>query len=113
VDLFGRLDRTGTRSDDYFGTADGDAAAQIDDGALGLELAAGEFEWLRDADNFAHTFKQLKIAVIEIAMHADSTENGVRSAGGPVHIEAAGDNAVDDHLNLLFGGAFVHDNDHG
>jgi hypothetical protein len=30
-----------------------------------------------------------------------------------MHIEAAGDYAVDYVLNLLFGGALVHDNNHG
>jgi hypothetical protein len=30
-----------------------------------------------------------------------------------VHVEAAGDYAVDHMLNLLFGGAFVHDDNHG
>jgi hypothetical protein len=30
-----------------------------------------------------------------------------------VHVEAARDDAVDHVLNLLFGGAFVHDDNHG
>ena len=76
-------------------------------------MAAREFEGLRDADDFAHALQQLKIAVIEVAMHADGAEHGVRSPSGAVHIKAAGDHTIDHVLDLLFGGVFVHDNDHG
>jgi len=44
---------------------------------------------------------------------ADGAEHGVGSAGGAVYIETAGDNSIDDVLDLLIGGVFVHDNDHG
>jgi hypothetical protein len=51
--------------------------------------------------------------VIEIAVNADSAEHSVRSASGAVHVKAACDDAIDDVLDLLVGGAFLHDNDHG
>ncbi len=76
-------------------------------------MAAGELEGLRDAHHLADAFEKFKVAMIEIAVDADGAENSVRSAGGAVHVEAAGDYAVDHMLNLLFGGAFVHDDNHG
>jgi len=76
-------------------------------------LTAGELEGLGDADDFAHAFEKFKIAMIEIAMNADGTENRMRRAGGAMHVKAAAYNAVDDTLDLLVGGAFLHHNDHG
>jgi hypothetical protein len=76
-------------------------------------VPAGELEGLRDAHHLADSFEKLEVAMIKIAVDADRTKNRVRSAGGAMHIEAAGDYAVDYVLNLLFGGALVHDNNHG
>jgi hypothetical protein len=70
-DLFAGLYRAGAGGDDNFWAADFHAAAKIDDGALRLELAAGELEGLRDAHDFAHAFEQLEITMIEVAMNAD------------------------------------------
>src|SRR5579864_3834886 len=50
--------------------------------------------------------------MVEITMHADSAQNRVRRAGGTVDVKAAGDNAVDDVLYLLFGCALLHYDDH-
>src|SRR5712671_3868019 len=50
--------------------------------------------------------------MIEIAMDADGTEDRVRFAGGAMHVEAAGDQAVDYVLDLGVGGAFLHYDDH-
>src|SRR5690242_15287082 len=106
------FDRTGTGGDDYFRAADFDTTAKVDDGAFGPELAAGKFEGLRDAHDFAHAFEQFEVAMIEVAVHADSTKNGMRFTGRAVHVEAAGDQAVDDVLDLGLGGPFLHHNDH-
>jgi len=46
-------------------------------------------------------------------VNADSAEDGVRFAGGTMHVEAAGDEAVDDMLDLGVSGAFLHHDDHG
>ena len=50
--------------------------------------------------------------MIEIAVDADRADYGVRCPGGAMHVKAAGDHAVDDVLDLLVGGSFVHDDDH-
>src|SRR5262245_13277860 len=50
--------------------------------------------------------------MVEVAVHADGAEDGVRFAGGPVYVETAGDQAVDDVLNLRVGRAFLHYDDH-
>jgi len=89
------------------------AAAEIDDGAFRLELAAGELEGLRDAHDFAHAFEQLEIAMIEVAVNADGAEDRVRFASGAMDVEAAGDEAVDNMLDLGVGGPFLHYDDHG
>jgi hypothetical protein len=113
VDLLSRLNGTGAGGDHQLRATEGDTPAKVNDSALRLKLAAGQLEWLGDANDFANTFEQLKITMIEIAMDADGTENRVRSARGAMHIKTAGDNAVNDALNLLVGGTFLHNNDHG
>src|SRR5713101_585167 len=50
--------------------------------------------------------------MIEVAVHSDSTQDGVRFAGGAVHVEAAGDEAVDHMLDLGVARAFLHHDDH-
>jgi hypothetical protein len=50
--------------------------------------------------------------MIEVAVHADGTEDGVRLAGGAMDIEAAGDEAINHVLDLGVGGAFLHYDDH-
>jgi len=50
--------------------ADFYTAAEVDDGAFGLELAAGQLEGLCDAHDFAHAIEEFEIAMIEIAVYA-------------------------------------------
>jgi hypothetical protein len=67
---------------------------------------------LRDAHDFAHTFEEFEVAVVEIAMDAYGAEDGVGFAGGAVDIKAAADEAIDNVLDLGVGGAFLHYDDH-
>jgi len=46
--------------------------------------------------------------MIEIAVNADCAEHGVRFASGAMHVEAAGDEAVDYVLDLGVGGSLLH-----
>ncbi len=92
--------------------ADGNPSAQLDDRAFRSELAAGELERLRDAHDFAHAIEKFEIAMIEVAVDADGAEDGVRFAGGAVHVEAAADQAIDYVLDLRVCGAFLHHDDH-
>jgi hypothetical protein len=50
--------------------------------------------------------------MIEVTMNAYGAEHRVRFAGGPVDIESAGNEAVDDMLDLGVSGPFLHHNDH-
>src|SRR5260370_1742302 len=50
--------------------------------------------------------------MIEVAVNAHSSQHRVRFAGGTVNVEAAGDQAVDDMLDLRVGSAFLHHDDH-
>src|SRR5258707_13728147 len=50
--------------------------------------------------------------MIEVAVNAHSSKHRVRFAGGTVNVEAAGDQAVDDMLDLRVGSAFLHHDDH-
>jgi len=111
-DLLARFHGARPGGDNDFAPADFHAAAQVNDRALRLELAAGQLERLGDAHHLAHALQQLKIAVIEIAMDAHGAENGVAGPGRAMHVKAAGDHAVNDVLNLLVGGSFMHDDDH-
>src|SRR5216683_99189 len=112
VDLLAGFHRAGTSGNDDLRAADFDAAAEIDDGAFGLELAAGEFERLGNAHDFAHAVEQFEVAMIEVAVNADGAEDGVRLAGGAVNVEAAANEPVDDMLDLGVGGPFLHHDDH-
>jgi hypothetical protein len=76
-------------------------------------LAAGELEGLRDADDFADAIEKFEIAMIEITVNADGAEHRVGCASGTMDVEAAGDHAVNDALDLFVGGVFMHDDDHG
>ena len=51
--------------------------------------------------------------MIEIAVHADGAEHRVRFAGGAMHVESVGDQAIDHVLNLRVGRALLHYDDHG
>jgi len=53
-----------------------------------------------------------KVAMIEVAVNAYRAEDGVRFAGGTMNIEAAGNEAVDDMLDLGVRGPFLHYDDH-
>ncbi len=69
--------------------------------------------WRRShAHNLAHAFEQFEVAMIEVAVHAHGAEDGMRFAGGAVNVEAAGDKAVDDMLDLGVGSPFLHHDDH-
>src|SRR5262249_61441976 len=81
VDLFVGLDRAWAGGDDNFGPADFYTAAEIDDRTLRFKGAAGEFEGLRDAHDFADAGGQFEVTGIEIAMHAHGAGNGGRGAG--------------------------------
>src|SRR5437762_5257763 len=56
--LFARFDRAGAGGDYDFRAADANTPAEIDEGALGLELAAGELERLGDAHDLADAVEQ-------------------------------------------------------
>ena len=112
VDLFAGFHRTRTGGNNDFGATDFYAAPQIDNCAFGFELPAGKFEGLRNAHDFAHTFQQLKIAMIEIAVYPNSAKHRVRRSRGAVHIKTLGNQLVDDVLNLGVRRALLHDDDH-
>src|SRR6266849_5813399 len=106
------LDRAWARGNGNFRAADAHTPAEIDDGPFGLELAAGEFERLRNAHDLAHAIQQFEVAMIEVAVHAHGAEHGVRFAGRAVNVEAAGDEPVDDMLDSRVSGPFLHYDDH-
>jgi len=66
----------------------------------GLNWRLAEFERLSDAHDFSHSVQQFEVAVIEIAVNADRAEHRMRFASGAVNVEAAGDQPVDDMLDL-------------
>jgi hypothetical protein len=75
-------------------------------------LAAGQLKGRRDAHDLAHAIERLTIAVIEVAMHTHSAQDGVRFARRAVYIKTAGDEAIDHLLNLRVARAFLHYDDH-
>src|SRR5207245_11647180 len=77
-----------------------------------MEQSDGKFEMLCDEHDLAHSVQQFEVAMIEVAVEADGTKHRVRLTGRAVDVEAVGNQAVDDVLDLGFAGPFLHHNDH-
>src|ERR1035441_8844460 len=75
----------------------------------GRKDAAGELVGRGDAVGFLDALHDLKNGDVEIVLAADPAEHGVDYARGAVHIEFQIHQAIDHVLDLLFGGAFLHD----
>ena len=110
--LLAAFDRAGAGHDDDLLAADADAVGKADDGAFGAKAAPGEFVRRADADDFRNPGEHLEFLVVEGAGRADAGEDGLHGPGGAVHVEADFHHPLDDVLNLFFGRAVLHSNDH-
>ena len=108
LDLVAVLHAARAGHDDDGIAADGERA-HLHDGAGGAEAAAGEFVGRDDAVGFLDALHHLEDGEVEIVLAADAAEHGVDHAGGAVHVEAEIHQAIDHVLDLLFGGALLHD----
>ena len=111
-DLLAVFDGAGAGHDDDFAAADADAVGETDDGAFGAEAAAGEFIGRGDADDFGDAGEDFEFLVLEDAGGADAGEDGLDGPGGAVDVEADFHHALDDVLDLFFGRAILHSNNH-
>ena len=109
LDLVAVFHAARTGDDDDGIAADGERA-HLHDRACGAEAAAGEFVGRDDAVGFLDALHDLKDFEIEIVLAADAAEHGVDDSGGTVDVEAEIHQAIDHMLDLLFGGALLHDN---
>src|ERR1019366_8797817 len=94
--------------DDHGVAADGQRA-HAHDGAAGPKDAAGELIGRGDAMGFFDTLHDLEDGDVEIVLAADPAEHGVDHARGAVHVEFEIHQPIDHVLDLLFSGAFLHD----
>ena len=112
VDLFVGLRRARPGHDDDLVAPD-PHVAHVEHRVLALEGAAGEFVRLGDAHHFVHPVEDLEQPRITVASRAHRAEHGALGAGRAVHVEPLLDEVRDDVLDLLFGGAFCHHDNHG
>src|ERR1035437_6613101 len=108
LDLVAILHAARAGHDNYRVAADGERA-DAHDGAAGPEPAAGEFVGRDDAVGFLDALHDFKDGEVELVLAADAAEHGVDQARGAGHVEAEIHQAIDDVLDLLFGGALLHD----
>ena len=111
IDLLLGLRRTGPGHDDDLIAADAHVADR-DDGAFGLERAAGQLVGLGDPHHLADAVEHLEQPRIQMAVVADRTQHRAADAGRPMHVHLQPDQVSDDLLDLLLAGALLHDHHH-
>ncbi len=58
---------------------------------------------------FLHALHHLEDRQVEIVLAAHAAQHGVDHAGGAVHVEPQLHQPLDHGIDLLFGGALLHD----
>ena len=111
LDLIAALDaaRSGHHDDPVAADLD---IPDLDDGAAGPETPAGQLVGRDDAVNFLHALHHLDDRGVEIVPAADAAQHGVDHAGRAMNVESHFDQPVDHLLNLRFGRALLHDDEH-
>src|ERR1035438_469869 len=89
------------------------AAAHFDDRPAGAKMAAREFVWRCDAMRFLHAIHHLEHTQVELLLAAHAAEHGVDVPRRAVDVELHLHHAVNHRLDVFFGGACLHDHDHG
>ena len=112
ADLIAIFDAARPGHDHHLVAADFDVA-DLDCGARGFEVAAGQLVRRNDAVAFLDARHDFEFDGIDVAHRAHAAQHGVQDAGGAMDDEAHGHQTVDDVLGLRLFGAFLHDNEHG
>ena len=98
--------------DDHLVAADFDIA-DLDAGAAGLEMPAGELVGRDDAMAFLDAGHHFELDGVDVAHRSHAAQHGVQHAGGAMDDEAHGYQPVNYFLDLRFLSAFLHDDEHG
>ena len=111
-ELLARFHRARAGHDQDLVAADGEAVRQLDHGALRAEVPGDELVRRADAMDKVDAVEDLEIAGVEVVARAHRAEHGVAFAGRAMDGEPEADKVLDDVLDLLFAGAFLHGHDH-
>ena len=111
ADLIAVFDAARSGHDDHVIAADFDIA-DLDHGARGFEVAAGQLVGRNDAMAFLDARHHFEIDGVHIADRADAAQHRVHHAGRAMDDEAHGYQPVDHLLGLRLFGAFLHDYEH-
>ncbi len=110
--MLARLYRAGAGNDDHFGAADLHAA-DVDDRKLRPGLTADELKGLGDRDHVVYPGRDRKgLDFMAAASAADCRDNGALGASRDVRLESGLADALNDVVDLFFGGAVGHIHDH-
>src|SRR5580658_5036721 len=93
---------------DHARTADFDRP-ELDHGAAGLEVAAGNLIGRDDAVSLFDPIHNLEIRWIKVLDRTHAAEHGVHNTSRAMDREARTDQAIDNGLNLRLSGALLHD----
>ena len=110
-ELLAGLDRAGAGDDDHVGASDG-YAIHVHDGAVGLYLAADQFEGLGDRNDVINAWRDLQGLDFVAATAAHGGNDGALGAPGDMRLVAGFADAVDDVVDFCFGGLLGHVDDH-
>ena len=106
------FDGAGTGDESYLPVADDGAIGKLDFRALRAKGAAGQLVWGADAMHLEHARQNFKLAEVEAGGGSDRGQNGLHCAGGTVHVHTGFFHHFDDAVDLIFGSAFLHGDNH-
>ncbi len=110
--LLGGFDGTRASHDDEVLAADRDAG-DVDDAVFGVEFAADELVFFRDADGLFDAGHHVHFEVGDDFLVADNADDRTLLADGKVRGEADGFDFLRDAGEVFFRGCGFHDDDHG
>ena len=88
------------------------AVGKLHHSAFRAKCAAGEFVGRGDAMNIEHAREQFKLPQFHVGGGSHASQNGLCRARGAMNIDSNLHHGVDDCIDLLFGGPFLHGYNH-
>ena len=106
------LDAARSGHHDHFGCRRISTSLDLDHGAAGSEMAAGQLVRRHDAVAFLDAFHHFELDGIDVAHRSDAAEHRVHHARRTMDDKAHRHQSIDYFLDLGFLGPFLHDNEH-
>ena len=107
------FDAARSGDDGEVGASDGGGRiGKLDDGVVGLRVAADQFVGLGDANDFLHSGHFFERAGVDFALVAGDADGGALRAGDGVGAVSKRFDFLANGADLLFGGLRLHDDEH-